>query len=202
MAVKQVGWELQQVSKKTPWARMKGEGPEAFAAFVTYRDMGPKRSIVKLTGGRQNRGKRTQAEKWSTKFNWVARCVDWEQHLDTVRTSAAEQEVADQRRRQIDAAQKMQGLGLTELAKLIDKATKDEKATISVRELRWFLKDGTSMERVALGEPTEVTQVTTDDGVEAALEKMTPRQIKIQKALNKIARGEELSETEQELLGG
>ena len=178
----------------------------AFAAFVDYRDTGAKRSIAKTVKARQSSGAKASIrvlEGWSAKFQWVARCEAWDQHLDKRRTDAAAQEVEEMRRRHIQTAQAMQGLGVRELEKLLRKSeASGGELVISTEQLRWFLKDGTGMERLNLGEPTDVQQLQTDADAQAALENMTPDQIKLQKILNKVARGEALDDTERAKLAG
>jgi hypothetical protein len=187
------------MSKRAPWQQRKGESAVAFAAFVAYRDMGPERSLSKVAKGGQVGGRTKHAlEKWSAKHDWVARAEAWDQELDRHRTDAAAAEVEEMRRRHIQTAQGMQGLGVQELAKLVAKSEASPNApAMTPEQTRWFLKDGTAMERLSLGEPTEVSQLKSDGDVQAALDNMTPEQIKLQKVLNKIARGEVLTDHEK-----
>lgn len=57
-----------------PWRRLEEETPKAFDAFTVYLELGPSRSIGKV---RETIGKRSgydrQLEKWSSKYNWIAR---------------------------------------------------------------------------------------------------------------------------------
>ena len=59
-----------------PWDRQPGESAKAYKAFVTYLELGEKRSILKAAGGSSGRAR--WFEKWSSKFSWVERVASWE----------------------------------------------------------------------------------------------------------------------------
>jgi len=64
------------------------ESNRAFAAFKTYLDLGPERSLVAVA---DKLGKhRTQVERWSKKFDWPARVQAHTAHLTEVERKAAE----------------------------------------------------------------------------------------------------------------
>ena len=66
------------------WDRQPTEGPRAYKAFLTYRNLGPKRSIdaaCRLSLEPQGKyGKNTVRgwEKWSSLHQWVARAEAWD----------------------------------------------------------------------------------------------------------------------------
>ena len=64
------------------------ESNKAFAAFKTYLDLGPQRSLVAVA---DKLGKhRTQLERWSSKFEWPARVQAHTAHLALVEREATE----------------------------------------------------------------------------------------------------------------
>lgn len=57
-----------------PWNKQKGESSKAFGAFRLYREMGAARSIPKVRDAMgKDSGYDRWLEKWSSKFDWVAR---------------------------------------------------------------------------------------------------------------------------------
>lgn len=63
-----------------PWDRMPGEGPKAYEAFVTYRDMGVSRTARKCA---ETLGKSPGTTwRWSGRWHWVDRARAWDQFLD------------------------------------------------------------------------------------------------------------------------
>lgn len=74
------------------WARMPEETPKAWEAFVTYRNLGPGRSIKKaahLLG----KARRT-LDSWTSLYRWVQRARDW----DAFQDQALLQQTVQQRR--------------------------------------------------------------------------------------------------------
>jgi hypothetical protein len=78
--------------------RLGNEGGKAYAAFCTYRDLGPGRTLLKV---RKQFGNSTLhperslrlLQRWSAKFDWVSRCRAFDSHMmaieDRVREKAA-----------------------------------------------------------------------------------------------------------------
>jgi len=64
------------------------ESNKAFAAFKTYLELGPERSLVAVA---VKVGKhRTQLERWSKKFDWPARIQAHTAHLEDIERKTAE----------------------------------------------------------------------------------------------------------------
>lgn len=69
-----------------PWERQPGEPSAAFEAFTVYRDLGADRSLAKAG---QKLGKATHTlERWSVRWQWVARAQAWETAQDRARLQA------------------------------------------------------------------------------------------------------------------
>lgn len=62
-----------------PWERQENESPEAFAAFVAYRDGGPDRSQAKAA--REIGKDPGLTNRWCTRHDWVARARDYDNHV-------------------------------------------------------------------------------------------------------------------------
>jgi len=69
--------------RKPLWGRHPREGMKAFYAFRLYRDMGYKRSLVKVAKKYAPGHKiLTLIERWSRKYDWVRRVKAYDHHLD------------------------------------------------------------------------------------------------------------------------
>lgn len=68
--------------------RQERESAKAFAAFKTYLDLGPERSLV-LVADKLGKSK-TLIERWSRKYEWPARVQAHATHLADVERKAAE----------------------------------------------------------------------------------------------------------------
>jgi hypothetical protein len=73
---------------RAPWAQQPGEGPKAFAAFVTYRDLPPNQRSLDAAWREAHpaqstprRRSKTWAE-WSRQFGWVDRAASWDTEID------------------------------------------------------------------------------------------------------------------------
>ena len=64
------------------------ESSRAFAAFKTYLELGPERSLVAV--GDKLGKHRTQVERWSKKFDWPARVQAHTSHLADIERKTAE----------------------------------------------------------------------------------------------------------------
>lgn len=141
-----------QLNKVQPWDRQPGETDKAWQAFVPYRDLPSGKRSIKVAcdaiGG--TAGKYRQMELWSSKNQWVARVAAWDAHLDatSIQPLMAKQR-AEMAERQIKLGREMQdkareGLGLVK-PKDLDPDSVSKLA-----------KTGTDIERLAMGEPTEI----------------------------------------------
>src|SRR3954451_16993564 len=87
-----------------PWERQPREGEEAYAAFLAYRDHGPRRTFEAT---RVRLGKRPgylkPIERWSARRDWRHRARAWDDQLQAERDEAAAEEAAKWERRRIQA---------------------------------------------------------------------------------------------------
>ena len=108
-------------NKKTeqPWERQKGESPQAFAAFLIYLELGPKRSLHMV--GQQLGKSRGLMERWSSANHWVERCRAWDNHLQQEARRAAVAEVRQMNKRHANMAQQMQKAAMKALKEMGDR---------------------------------------------------------------------------------
>jgi hypothetical protein len=138
---------------RSPFDRLPGESPRAFAAFVAYRDLGPGRSLdaaCRQLGGQRESNKRAttgRVGKWSSRYKWVERCRAYDAHQEAIRQRAIDAELAREaakweRRRlqQIEHAWEL-GVALREKAlAMLDwplATERTEDATTIVEPARW-----------------------------------------------------------------
>jgi len=86
-----------------PWERQKGERSRAYSAFVYYRDMGPKRSLKKMAT--ETGRSLFPLQRFSKKYNWVARATAWDEEVDRRRREAQIKEIEEMSKRQAQQAQ-------------------------------------------------------------------------------------------------
>jgi hypothetical protein len=134
------------------WERQPGESSRAYAAFCIYRDMGPKRGLREAAKRYYESKTRTnvaQIGKWSSKWNWVARCRAWDDHHDALareRQTVEIQEMRDRQARLGVAMQAAAGRGLQTF----------NPSDATGHEITRLAAEGTRIERLARGEPTEI----------------------------------------------
>lgn len=128
------------------WERQEGESSKAFAAFSTYRDFGPNRSLKSAAelhyGIAGSASKLRQFQTWSSRFDWVSRCEAYDDFLEAVRRGAAEE---GERKGAADLFERQQKLRELHLENA-ERAAKVVKTMLSfpltTREVEEFDEDG------------------------------------------------------------
>lgn len=67
------------MSARQPWHKIPGETRHSRRAFRCYLEMGPMRSIRRVSA--QIGKHRTTIDRWSSRFNWVARADEYDEWL-------------------------------------------------------------------------------------------------------------------------
>jgi hypothetical protein len=72
------------------WERLPGETDKAFAAFCSFRDCGPERSIKKAVEGvEKEKGERVQNCKtwsnWCSQYRWRERSADFDRYIEKLK---------------------------------------------------------------------------------------------------------------------
>ncbi len=72
------------------WKRQEGETGPAYAAFCGYLELGPARSIAKLCNSLgKTSGYTRYLEEWSSKYEWVARALVYDDEMHDKRREQA-----------------------------------------------------------------------------------------------------------------
>ncbi len=144
-------------SDRHPWERLKAggkfiESQKAFEAFTAYRDMGPARSLVKV--GQTLAKTRQNLNQWSSRFQWVERCAEYDEHMDRIALLEQEDTRRAMARRHIEVATGM-------LEKAIQRLAALDPEQISPAQIPIYIQTGVTIERLAAGESTENTREIT-----------------------------------------
>lgn len=115
-----------------PWERQKGESGKAYEAFAAYRDMGPERSITKVS---QSLNKtRALIGRWSSQWNWTERARAYDNELEKEARAKAVKDRKAMTDRHIGIAMQLQKKALEALGSLSveDMSPKDIKEYIKM----------------------------------------------------------------------
>lgn len=136
------------ITSDVPWERNQ-ESPEAWAAFVQYRDAGAERSVRSVARALDKSA--TLIAKWSVKHHWVDRVAAWDAHCDEQNRKAM-----DKARAKMAADQAKAGRATWE--KALEEILKRAPSDARWQDLVALLAQGVKIERLALGESTEATR--------------------------------------------
>ncbi|MBN2734741.1 MAG: hypothetical protein JXQ82_07795 [Methanomicrobiaceae archaeon] len=100
-----------------PWEIQPKESEKAFAAFCVYRDLGPDRSLSKVSEALQKSSR--WIKEWSRTHDWIVRVKAYDNHLDEVQR----QEEETQLKQDIKSAAKSRRDILTKQRKILEKQT-------------------------------------------------------------------------------
>jgi hypothetical protein len=103
------------------WEKRDDETSKAYDWFCKYRDMGPDRSLIKLSQ-KYNRGDtyKSQLAKWSRKYKWTTRVEAYDAHLEDLKRNENENRVLKSLEQQIELADTVMEKCLRNLAVLDD----------------------------------------------------------------------------------
>lgn len=140
------------------WERQKGETPQAFEAFKAYCEMGDERSIRKVA---QELGKTDSLlRRWSSRWNWVERTRDYDNDIRLKELRNEQKAFQEMRKRQRGIAIQLQKIAFDALKKI-------SPESLTVKDIREFLKLGAALERAninpQLDDTREIEQETAID---------------------------------------
>lgn len=122
-----------------PWERQKGESGKAYEAFAAYRDMGPERSITKVS---QSLNKtRALIGRWSSQWNWTERARAYDNELEKEARAKAVKDRKAMTDRHIGIAMQLQKKALEALGSL---SVED----MSPKVIKEYIKMATDLERL------------------------------------------------------
>lgn len=96
-----------------PWVRRTSERGKAYDAFQAYLRLGPRRTITEAAAAVGI--SRDSAQDLSSRHDWVARSVAYDQHLATAATDGIADQMASARDEDLELAGQMRGYALTML---------------------------------------------------------------------------------------
>lgn len=142
------------------------ESAKAFAAFKTYLEIGPERSLVAVA---EKHGKsRTMIERWSRKFDWPARVQAHAAHLALVERQAIESLAMEKAvdwskvHEAVKVAEWQRHKKLIALAdEMLARWEKNKAKCGTLEGIARVLELATKLGRLAAGMPTEVKEINT-----------------------------------------
>jgi len=135
-----------------PWERQPGETSKAYAAFCIYRDLGLERTLNNVRKKFAENGKRISVKflgRWSSKYNWVARCEAYDDYLE--RKKREEKEAAI-----LKMAERHAKLAMAFQQKIAQRLQEVDPLELSPSDMVKWLDVATKLERLSRGEPTEI----------------------------------------------
>ena len=166
--------------EKPTWTRRRGEPEAAWKAFASFREQRSPRRIqyVTVDGMQVSPG---DLATWAKRYDWATRTADYDAHLDTV--FLAGKEDALRIGAQTAAAEHLQILGSMreilgrEMAKLNGASKEAWVIMLKPGELQKYAETVVKLERLVLGQSTEVAEQRLD------LSKLTTEELKTLLAL-------------------
>lgn len=156
--------------RKNSWDKQESETNRAYNAFLTYRNMGALRSLPKaarvfynVENISETSGKVRGFYKWSSLYNWVARCSDFDIEEEQLRIEQKRKDIREMDRRQAKDGMEMSKIGMYNIKlHATDDPPKDKhgltiQPKIPVPESTRLFTEGIKAERLARGEVTEIS---------------------------------------------
>jgi hypothetical protein len=125
-----------------PWDRRPAESPRAWAAFNTYRDIGPGRTYQKVADRLHKSG--ANYRRWGTKHDWRDRAGAWDAEQDRL----WQEEVTADRHR---IAKRHVQLAGQLYSKVLQRLSTMDPADLSPGEVRLWMEAALKIERAVYG---------------------------------------------------
>lgn len=123
------------------WERQPKESWQAFEGFVTYRDLGPERSLAEVR--KKLHKSATIFARWSRQYEWVKRCHAYDDHLDAIKRTARESAIAKKARHVMTSFEVLEGMsahGQGDITDLLDEKGEFDLVEIKRRGLGGLIK--------------------------------------------------------------
>ena len=184
-------------SVRAPWERQPGEGAKAYAAFESYKLLGPQRSITRVAAslGRHP----SLIRRWCQGHGWVERAVAWDaeqaRQVEGMLAQVREQGL----KRRMEAADQIERLGMLALRSLI---ARDPQTGESRLDSRVRPRDAVALYRLAmdiqrsLPQANEAPTVTVEKAEQERLRQLTDEELKEVLALLQQRQQKETPENE------
>lgn len=126
-----------------PWERQPDETPEAYRAFILYRDLDPLErgygAVAKLI-----HHSRTLVSRHGSNHHWIERASAWDFHIERARLAVTE-------KMQVEMVARHAGIAVDMLDKVKQKLAMVNFKKLSTKEMREWLEVGVSIERLSRG---------------------------------------------------
>jgi hypothetical protein len=169
-------FEITELDDPEPWDRQLAETSEEYLAFVTYRNMGPKRSFAQTA--RELTLSPGHVNQMATNHAWTERVSAWDYYQERIFQAELAEYSRQMARRQLELTEKtlralrapidalitrmetepdqlMQEFSLTDLTKLMRMVQDSSKVIPNL----------ISAQRLALNQPTNITQHTENQNI-------------------------------------
>ncbi|AYD87307.1 hypothetical protein SEA_VALENTINIPUFF_3 [Microbacterium phage ValentiniPuff] len=154
-----------------PWEPMKDETTQAYAAFIAYRDLGPRRSMREAARKYYDdigpddpidpkSGRIRNFERWSSRFKWVHRAEEWDHFLQENADADEVAAIKAMRTRHVQLMTVMQSKAAQYLNTITDADLKKMTPDTAMRMLDLAIKN----ERLARGVPDTIQGIQDSNG--------------------------------------
>ena len=152
-----------------PFEQLSKESAKAFAAFSTYLNLGPERSLAMVA--QKLHKSVTMLGRWSAKFDWPARVAAHAAHLAAVEREATEAvarlKSAEWLKRQEQIRERewaMHEKALAAAERGLKAFMEREKVYANLSDIARMLEVASKLGRLAAGMATDRTELTGEDG--------------------------------------
>lgn len=173
------------------WDKRRSESNKAYMAFLTYRNLGPLRTIKNATAafyGDYTKSRHSRLGDWSRYNDWVERASAWDRHHLDRRALEREVQSREMADRQADTALLFEQKAREYLEELDPKDLTPSQAVA-------FFEIGAKIERASLGEAAG-DQVGKSAQVDSVIEQMrnNPRAAELEQELVSLYSGNKTPE--------
>jgi hypothetical protein len=148
-----------------PWDRLPNERSKAYRFFCLYRDLGPTRTLEKLSHVKDsdlNRvATRANLKVYSRKYQWVARARSYDDYRAEKERIDNERHILEMNRRQAEDGRFFQRIAVESLKEL-------EPEELRPTDVDRIFNTGVKTERLARGAQTEAVNVEVSTNVKVA----------------------------------
>jgi hypothetical protein len=155
--------------EKRAWDRLPGESSKAYHHFCLYRDMAASRSLRQMAGVPGCTSVRRQLNRWSSRWQWVERCRQYDEHLEYQLRTQQEKERREMSKRHARIAMLGQNILVKGMEELLAKVQSGQHNLVP-SELARLMDVSVKVERLARGESTDIHEAVGPGGGPVRLE--------------------------------
>lgn len=148
-----------------PWEKLPDETDKQYRAFLTYRDLGRKRTLRDAAADHYGvdrkvfdpkGGKARVFERWSAQNKWVARSEAWDTYLQELTDSETEADIIAMKKRHAQIATAAQ-------SKVVEALNAIDVSKMNLLQIAQVFDIAVKNERLARGVPANVEAILTRD---------------------------------------